>query len=325
MDTSALTAAAYRRFADHEAHGRSPLYEELARAISADPEVLELITALPVAKQQPNLILAAVRYRFGTARDWPQFRAWLTGGWDEVVEIIRTRATQTNEPARCATLLPLLATLPAPLALLEVGASAGLCLLPDRYAYDYGGHRVEPGHDLGVPVPTFSCRASPATPLPGRGLEVVWRAGLDLAPVDLADPEQVRWLETLVWPGEGERLPLLQAAVAVAQADPPPVRAGDLGTDLPALAAQAPKEATLVVFHSAVLAYVPPAARRRFADTVAGLDAVWIANEDPGLLESGPESRDPWPQGRFLMTRDRRPVAWNDPHGTATEWITGSG
>ncbi len=48
-----------------------------------------------------------------------------------------TRSTQTSEPGRCATLLLLLARLPQPLALLEVGASAGLCLLPDRYGYDY--------------------------------------------------------------------------------------------------------------------------------------------------------------------------------------------
>ncbi len=39
-----------------------------------------------------------------------------------------SKRTQTNEPGRCAVLLPLLAALPQPLALLEVGASAGLCL-----------------------------------------------------------------------------------------------------------------------------------------------------------------------------------------------------
>jgi hypothetical protein len=46
------------------------------------------------------------------------------------------QSTQTNEPGRCAALLPMLARLPEPLALLEVGASAGLCLLPDFYTYD---------------------------------------------------------------------------------------------------------------------------------------------------------------------------------------------
>ena len=53
--------------------------------------------------------------------------------------VMLARSTQTNEHGRCAALLPVLAGLPEPLALLEVGASAGLCLLPDFYAYDMVG------------------------------------------------------------------------------------------------------------------------------------------------------------------------------------------
>ena len=44
---------------------------------------------------------------------------------------MRARRTQTNEPARCAVLLPALAQLPEPLALVDVGASAGLTMLFD--------------------------------------------------------------------------------------------------------------------------------------------------------------------------------------------------
>jgi hypothetical protein len=249
-------ACTYARLAEHEAMGRSPLYVELARGVSGDPGLLSVLAGLPASKRQPNLLFSAVTHLCGVPEDWSQFHAWFVKRQQEVLELILARRTQTNEPARCATLLPILATLPQPLALLEVGASAGLCLLIDRYGYDYDGRYVPPVNPIpGAPV--FACRASPATPIPTRGVDVVWRAGLDLEPLDLGDPEDVTWLESLVWPGEGKRLEQLRAAVAVARVDPPRVVRGDLRYDVRALAEQAPGDATLVIFHTAVLAYVP--------------------------------------------------------------------
>jgi hypothetical protein len=174
-------AGVYARFAA-DARGRSPLYEELALGIAGDREILAILAGLPEPKKQPNLILAAVKFLCGVAAGWEQFRRWFMERPDEVLAVMLARRTQTNEPARCATLLPALATLPQPLALLEVGASAGLCLLPDRYGYDYGGHRVPPARPADVAAPTFACRASASTPLPARGVEVAWRAGLDVEP-----------------------------------------------------------------------------------------------------------------------------------------------
>jgi hypothetical protein len=266
-----------------------------------------------------------VRHLCGTASDWEQFRGSVLERWDEIVAVMLARRTQTNEPARCATLLPLLAALSPPLALLEVGAAAGLCLLPDRYGYDYNGHRVPPSRPAPVFPPTFACRANPATPLPAGGLEVAWRAGLDLEPIDVRDREQTDWLEALVWPGEGDRLALLRAALDVARIDPPPLTRGDLRNDLPALAAQAPRDATLVVFHTAVLAYLPdPADRAAFAQTVDGLDAIWLANEAPGTVTTAQRPNYPPLSGldAFLLTRDRQPVAWTDPHGTSIDWLS---
>lgn len=315
-------AGVYVRFAE-DARGRSALYEELALGIAGDREILGMLAELPPPKQQPNLILAAVRYRCGIADGWAQFRGWFLERRDEVVAVMLERRTQTNEPARCATLLPLLASLPQPLALLEVGAAAGLCLLPDRYGYDYGGHRVAPTQPVAAAGPTFACRASRSTPLPARGVHVAWRAGLDLDPVDVRDPDRIAWLEALVWPGEGDRLALLRAAVEVARADPPPLVRGDLRRDLPALAADAPRDATLVVFHTAVLAYVPDTGERAaFAETVTGLDAVWLANEAPDLLAPAGRPPPPWPAGNFLLTRDQRPIAWTDSHGASIDWLS---
>jgi len=133
-DMNQRIATLYTRFAEQEAHGRSALYETLAHGAAGDPEALQFLASLPAARRQPNLLLAAVRHLYGTPPDWTGFRRMLLANRDAVRTVMLQKATQTNEPARCATLLPILARLPQPLALIEVGASAGLCLLPDFYA-----------------------------------------------------------------------------------------------------------------------------------------------------------------------------------------------
>ena len=61
------TAELYRRFAEREARGHSPLYEALARHVADDGDILGFLLTLPKAKRQPNLLLAAVRQLCGTA------------------------------------------------------------------------------------------------------------------------------------------------------------------------------------------------------------------------------------------------------------------
>lgn len=315
-------AARYRRFAEEEALGHSPLYETLALAIAADPDVLAFLSALPEGKQQPNLLFAAVRHVAGTPADFPSFRSALLDQPEVVRATMLARGTQTNEPARCAVLLPVLARLPQPLALLEVGASAGLCLLPDRYTYDYDGRILRPPNaDPSTPV--FACRTRGSAPVPAEVPPVVWRAGIDLDPIDLRNDVQAAWLETLVWPGEPHRLAGLRGALAVARRDPPAVRRGDLRTDLSALATLAPSDATLVVFHTAVLAYVTDQSERdAFAASVRELGARWISNEAPGVFPNIAASLPRrGPRGAFLLALDGKPVAWTDPHGGWTEWI----
>src|SRR5262245_9147417 len=249
-------AEQYRQFASMEARGTSPLYEQFALGVAEDPDLLELLSELPPVKRQPNLLFAAARHVAGTPADYPQLRRLVLDNRDEVVATVLSRRVQTNEPARCAGLYPLLAQLPQPLALLEVGASAGLCLLPDRYGYDYDGRR------LGDGPPVLEPRLETDPPIPDELPQIVWRAGLDLEPIDVTDDDQIHWLELLVWPGMESRLDTLRHAVNVARQDPPRVIEGDLTTDdVDELASEAPKDATLVIFHTAVLFYVPRAQR----------------------------------------------------------------
>jgi hypothetical protein len=302
-------AKGYREFAER-AGQVSPLYAELASGVAGDGEILGWLDGLPVGKRQPNLLFAGYRAVAGMPSGWPEFRAVLGERRAEIEGVMLHRRTQTNEAARCALLLPLLAALPQPLALLEVGASAGLCLLADHYGYDYDGHR------LGSGSPVLRCAPHGPVPLPQTLPEVVWRAGLDLEPIDIDDPERVRWLELLIWPGEEYRIDILHRALEVARAVRPRVVQGDLTTaDLDALAAEAPRDATLVIFHTAVLYYVPAAGRARFRDTVRRVGATWIACEAHNVLgfERGPE-------GLMALACDGERVAWADGHGTRLSW-----
>jgi hypothetical protein len=319
-DQAAGIAEAYRAFARHEARGRSPAYQALAEAVAGDAAVLRFVGSLPREKRQPNLLFAAARYLLGDPADLTRLRDLVCERRAELSEVMLTRRTQTNEPARCATLLPALAQLPPPLALIEVGASAGLTLLVDRYSYDYAGHRIA---GLDPQAPTLRCAPRGPVPLPAGLPAIAWRAGLDLNPLDVRRDDDVRWLSCLVWPGEGDREQRLAAAIAAARRDPPVVRRGDLLTDLPALAAQAPAGATLVVYHSAVLAYVDPGQRRRFADTVRGLADAWLSNEAPGVVPGLPGVSRPVSGGDpFVLARDgRAPLALADGHGTWLRWL----
>lgn len=322
-DAHAQISARYSKFAEDEAHGKSPLYEDLARRIAGDPAILAYLSELPWEKQQPNLLFAAVKYLHGTARGWEDFRTLIQQRGDEIARTMKARRTQTNVPERCATLLPLLARLPQPLALLEVGASAGLCLLPDYYAYLYDGHHVLPTRRSAAPPPTIACRASPNTPLPVRGIEVGWRAGLDSDPIDINDDDQVAWLEALIWPGESDRLANLRASLAIAHREPPRIVRGDLRADLVPLAAEAPRDATLVIFHTAVLAYVESRAdRAAFARKVREIGAMWVSNEAPGVFrEISAKASRPRPAHHVLLSLNEEPIAWTDLHGASIEWL----
>ena len=314
------TAAWYTDFAERQARGESPSYERLAHAVAADTALLERLAELPEPKRQPNLLFAAVRRLGGPTDDPAVFRDWVERHWIEVSAIMRVRRTQTNEAGRCAALLPVLASLPGPLALLEVGASAGLCLYPDRYRYRYDGKETGPA---GSPV-LIECATEGDVPVPAELPTVVWRAGLDLNPLDIGDDDTLGWLDALIWPEHGHRRERLRAAASVVRADPPLLVTGDLRTDLPRLAAQAPPDATLVVFHTSVLAYVRTTAdREAFAAQAMALPGHWIANETAEALSTYGMDVPPTPNGTVssVVALDGRPVAFAGQHGQSLRWL----
>lgn len=307
--------ARFQRFATEEARGVSATYKRYAQSVASSTDLLTKLAALPSAKQQPNLLFAATRLAAGLAPEGTDFARHVLEAWPKIASVVMARDTQTNEPGRCACLLPALAQIEGPLAILEVGAAAGLCLLPDHYGYAFGAH-VLPASSESAPI--FPCEANTHTPLPHRHPKIVWRAGLDINPLDVTNAADMNWLRTLVWPEQTQRRARLDQAIAVAQRLRPRVIAGDLLADTAALASEAPKDATLVIFHTAVLKYVDMATRRAFADMVADLGATWLANEGVRVLPRTGLSDRP---DAFVLSQNGRPIARTGPHGQYIDWL----
>ncbi len=324
MEHGQELAEEYREFAAQAAD--SATFRAWSAAVADDAEVLDWLATLPRAKQQPNLVLAAARLH-GVPAPGPYAalrEALLADGSDGPIRAtVLERSTQTNEVGRLATLAPAFAIVAAqhddaPLSLLEVGASAGLCLYPDRYTYRW---RTKGGDVVVGAGPGLACDVTGPAPLPQRVPRVAARRGVDLNPLDVTSPDDVAWLETLVWPEHDDRRARLRAALEVARADPPHVVAGDLLTELPRLVEEAAADGPVVVLHSAVIAYLDDHQRVAFDELARGLVADgachWVSNESSRVLPSitatasslGPERH------AFVLGLDGQAVAWAHGHG----------
>lgn len=325
MDEVARVAERYARFAAEEAPGRSRVYADWAERVAEDAAIAAVLARIPPAHRQPPLVFAVTRL-LGAAPD-ADADAWarhVRERADEVVSECAARSLQTNEPLRCAALLPALSLVAGPIALLELGVSGGLCLFPDRYSYRYatagGAMRLDPAEGPSRVVLDSAWDG----PVPDLRLpDVVWRAGVDLQPRDPGDPGDRAWLETLVWPGEEGRRERIAHALDIAAADPPRLVAADAGDPqvLRALAAEAPSGVTLVVSTPGVLPYLPRARRAALIAAIRELDARWITLDAPGLHDGWTQPIDAaeW-SGGFALALDGRVLAAADPLGAHVRW-----
>ena len=323
-----LYTDAVGQYAEFAAHARteSECFEQWALGVLDDPEVLTWIGSLPALKQQPNLVFAAARWH-GVPAPGPYaaLREALLTDDGSIRATILARATQTNEVGRLATLVPAFATVAdgGPLALLEVGASAGLCLYPDRYRYEW---QTDTGPVSSGEGPVLECTVTGEPPLPEGPVTVAWRGGIDLNPLDVRDDDAMRWLQTLVWPGQDHRRQRLADAVEVARREPPVLVAGDLLDRLPALVERAGEHGPVVVFHSAVIAYLEPEDRARFHEMMAGLveqgSCHWVSNEGKHVLPRVSATAPTAPDApTFVLGIDGRAVAWTHGHGRSLTWF----
>lgn len=229
-------------------------------------------------------------------------------------------APQTNEVGRSAVLMSGLLVVAdlfgQPVELLELGASAGLNLLLDRYGYDLGGVRA------GDPEAELQLRPEwKGAPPPGAPVEVAGRRGVDLHPLD-ARRDGDRLL-AYVWPDQAKRLAQLEAALAIAAGSPPEVEPGDAADWVEARLAE-PQEAgvTRVVLHSIAFQYFPDGTKARIAAAMEGAGAAatfaaplaWLRYEHDGGEAISLRLRT-WPGG------EERLLANCHPHGSRVEWL----
>lgn len=313
-------SASYRWFAD-EAAPTSPVWAELCRWIAVTLDVLRRLEPFRGQARRPNLFLGALRYLDAPSQGGPELLVWLERRWPEVERVLVTRSTQTNEAGRCAVLAPVLASLPGPLYLIEVGASAGLCLYPDRYGYRYsvGSASIAVG-DQGtcqIDCAVAGAGLPPGVPVIGE------RIGIDLNPLDAGDADTVAWLAALVWPGEEEREARLRRCCSAVAGWRPQLQRGDALQALPALLENVPSPMTPVVLHSAVLAYLGPQERADFAAMVSAAPAHWVSLEGAGVIDQVarrlPQDRPAAPH--FVLALDGEPLAFAGQHGSWIQWL----
>ena len=324
MTSGSGTAEWYARAAV-ELEATSERQVSWAYGVADDPELLVLLDELPRERRQPSLVFAVAAWCGAPAVAYPEWRDFVVANWGAIAAAAGSRRTQTNEIGRCIPLLAGLSAFGGPIALVELGAAAGLCLALDRYEYRFDD---QPLIGVGSPMLTTTTSGDGATPT--RMPEIVWRAGVDLAPLDVRDADDVRWLEALLPPDRPTRIARLRAAIAAVRADPPRVVAGDALATLPALAAEAraaAPHATLVVASLGTAVYLPPADRAALPDAVAALGAHLVAFETAAALPGIPErvarmhAPEPTP---FVLSVDGAPLAYASAHGDRLSWLSDS-
>lgn len=355
---TATLADYYRSYAAATFDGFEPLYAAICRAVADAPQVLQIIAAHPTDAHQPNVILAAVRYLLADDPTHP-LAAVYAGTSDadpgslfcdlviarrsEVDELLAWRRTQTNEVGRVAPIALGLAEIhrraDGPLAWIDLGASAGLNLLLDRLLIRYsvddrsyltGSERSQLAVD---------CELSGSHPLiepvaPNIG----WRIGIDRSPIYPTNDDDARWLRACLFPSRVERGARLDAALALAAAEPVELRKADAAVGLGAALAEAPADMPLVVTTTWVWYYLPVETRSAVLAAMAdaGRTVYWLSIEGVGVVDGLAEPTadqaallaqlpgEPCALGLHTFEPGKQPVAdclgWSHPHGSWVRW-----
>ncbi len=303
----------FQIFGATQCRGRSLVYETLSEAVASNDGLLELLLATPKDQRRPSLLFAGVNLLVAGDSDSelgsyypihggrrpvddqlaPAFDAFCDQHRDELAHLLRERSTQTNEIRRCVALRLGLEHVqrhwPGPIAVVEVGASAGLNLLFDHYRYLLDGQEIAAVASSPVVVACEIRDGSSGASLFGAAPEITSRLGIDNHPIDLSDPDARAWLEAFIWPEQVEDLATLRGAIDLAVSVPiANVIEGEACTDTARILADLPGREPVVVFTASLLSYLGAHARTAFVtqlqEAAARRRLAWVFAEAPGLV-----------------------------------------
>lgn len=345
----------FHRFARIEAPDlASPMYAELAHGVSLDRELLELAACKRKRQPAPNMLFAAVQHLLLSGAPWiehplavhypivsgatrpmrpafPDFRDFCITHRDEILNLIRTRRTQTNVVRRCTCLLPAFSIVQnesgLPLALIDIGASAGLNLNVDRYRYRYlraGGEEASWGRPGAAVFLEAELRGGGDLPALADPLSIASRVGVDINPIDLNNEDELRWLRALIWPEHIERHQRLINAAAELAYSPVDLRRGDAAELLPELVDSAPVDAALTVYSTVALYQFSSADREQIMQSLTETSfsrPVWLVTLELKLEDIDDPQEPTLALTRFNDGMRRRELlARSSPHGWWIDW-----
>ncbi len=334
----------YWKFFAGEAHRiGSSLYEILALKVR-DDEDLKLLAAQSRAGQpHANMLFGAVHFLLLRGADhllreyyptlgggrlpedenlFPLFRDFVVRHREEISALVSARVTNTNEVGRSSALHAgfrvLAEQIEMPVHLIELGPSAGLNLVWDRYGVRYRRGAevaavVSPDADL-----VIECELKgDATPPTGAPPKIASRLGIELNPVNLADRNDRDWLRALIWPDQPQRLERLDRAITLFMRERPEIRAGDVLEMLPSVLAALPPE-PVCLYHTIVLYQFSTEMTERLDGMLmdARRPLYRLGLEYDGAAYSLILSR--YGDGK----RKDRLLGRAHPHGTWLEWLT---
>jgi len=284
----------FKKFAENECAGSSPLYEFLSSKIAENDDMLAISSYALAGQPIPNLFLAAVHQLllkgkghalasfYPSLAEHPQdksqsfqhFKEFCLTHREEIIKILQTRLVQTNEVGRCGYLYPCFSYIyeqtGKPLAIIEIGTSGGLQLLWDQYRYSYEGSQTYGNQASSIQI-TSICKGKNKPMIRLTSPPVTHRIGIDLHVNDLMNPEDYSWLQSLIWPEHHDRRAIFKQASQIVSEHQLDLIEGNGVELLVDSVSKIPESSTICVFHTHVANQIPKQEKHELEATIKQL------------------------------------------------------